>query len=90
MHPTLSLLARPPGPSHGNPRSFCHGVLERFTAGLTDAGQPSEIVDLHAINFDSVFRGRDAPSSIGGDIPPAATDRLDSELTQRHPNADTA
>ena len=24
--------------AHHDPRSFCHGVLERFTAGLTEAG----------------------------------------------------
>ena len=64
-----------------NPRSFCHGVLERFTAGLTDAGHTSEVVDLHAINFDPVFRGRDAPSYIGGDIPSDILELMD--LKQR-------
>ena len=60
-----------------NPRSFCHGVLERFTAGLDDAGHTSEVVDLHAIKFDPVFRERDAPSYIGGDIPPDVLDLMD-------------
>ena len=27
--------------AHHNPRSFCHAVLERFTAGLRDAGHES-------------------------------------------------
>jgi NAD(P)H dehydrogenase (quinone) len=65
--------------AHENPRSFCHGVLEQFTAGLTDAGHTSEIVDLHAINFDPVFRGRDAPSYIGGDIPADTLELVDPE-----------
>jgi NAD(P)H dehydrogenase (quinone) len=65
--------------AHENPRSFCHGVLERFTAGLTDAGHTSEVVDLHAIKFDPVFRARDAPSYIGGDIPQDILDLMDLE-----------
>jgi hypothetical protein len=27
-----------------NPASFVHGVLERFTAGLNDAGRSNEVV----------------------------------------------
>ena len=38
--------------AHHDPHSFCHGVLERFTAGLADAGHTSEVVDLYAIKFD--------------------------------------
>ena len=55
--------------AHHDPRSFCHGVLERFTAGLTDAGHTSDVVDLYAIKFDPVFRERDVASYIAGDIP---------------------
>jgi NAD(P)H dehydrogenase (quinone) len=55
--------------AHDNPQSFCHGVLERFTAGLAEAGHESEVVDLHAIKFDPVIRARDAGSYISGDIP---------------------
>ena len=55
--------------AHENPRSFCHGVLERFTDGLRDGGHASEVIDLHAIKFDPVFRDRDAPSYISGNIP---------------------
>jgi NAD(P)H dehydrogenase (quinone) len=55
--------------AHNNPRSFCHGVLERFTAGLADAGHTNDIVDLHAINFDPVFRDRDVPSYTSANIP---------------------
>jgi NAD(P)H dehydrogenase (quinone) len=32
--------------AHNNPKSFCHGVLERFTDGLRDAGHASEVIDL--------------------------------------------
>ena len=28
--------------AHPNPKSFCHAVLDRFTAGLADAGHTSE------------------------------------------------
>jgi len=45
--------------AHHNPKSFCHAVLEQFTAGLKDAGHTSEVVDLYAIRFDPVFRARD-------------------------------
>ena len=55
--------------AHHDPRSFCHGVLERFTAGLTDAGHTSDVVDLYAIKFDPVFRERDVASYTAGDIP---------------------
>ena len=65
--------------AHENPRSFCHGVLERFTEGLTDSGHVCEVVDLHAINFDPVFRDRDAPSYIAGDIPQDILDSMDLE-----------
>jgi NAD(P)H dehydrogenase (quinone) len=41
--------------AHPNPASFCHAVLDRFTAGLADAGHTSEVVDLYAITFDPVF-----------------------------------
>ena len=55
--------------AHHDPRSFCHGVLERFTEGLRDAGHTSEVIDLYAIKFDPVFRDRDVASYISGDIP---------------------
>ena len=55
--------------AHNDPNSFCHGVLERFTAGLADAGHESEVLDLYAMNFDPVLRDRDVPSWTGGTIP---------------------
>ncbi len=55
--------------AHNNPRSFCHGVLERFTEGLRDAGHASEVIDLYAIKFDPVFRDRDVASYTDGDMP---------------------
>ena len=67
--------------AHHDPRSFCHAVLEQFTAGLADAGHPSEVVDLHAIKFDPVFRQRDVASYIDADIPPAVLRTID--LRQR-------
>lgn len=55
--------------AHNDPRSFCHGVLERFTTGLADAGHESEVLDLYAMNFDPVLRARDLPSWTGDTIP---------------------
>ena len=63
--------------AHHDPHSFCHAVLERFTAGLADAGHTNDVVDLHAIRFDPVFRQRDAASYLDGNIPPAVLERLD-------------
>ena len=45
--------------AHPNPKSFCHAVLDRFTAGLADGGHTVEVVDLYAIKFDPVFRQAD-------------------------------
>ncbi len=55
--------------AHYDPHSFCHAVLDRFTAGLTDAGHASEVVDLYAIKFDPVFRAGDVASYTSGDMP---------------------
>lgn len=55
--------------AHHNPRSFCHAVLERFDAGLRDAGHTNEIVDLHAIGFDPVLRDHDEPNWIDDSVP---------------------
>lgn len=55
--------------AHNNPRSFCHAVLERFDAGLRDAGHTNEIVDLYAIGFDPVLRDRDTPNWMDAEAP---------------------
>ena len=55
--------------AHHNPHSFCHAVLERFCAGLSEAGHTNEIVDLHAIGFDPVFSERDGPNWIDDSVP---------------------
>ncbi len=55
--------------AHHNPRSFCHAVLESFCAGLKDAGHANEVVDLHAIGFDPVFRDRDGPNWVDDSVP---------------------
>jgi NAD(P)H dehydrogenase (quinone) len=46
--------------AHPNPNSFCHAVLEQFTAGLKNADHTSEVIDLYAIKFDPVFSMRDS------------------------------
>src|SRR5512142_2208657 len=56
--------------AHPNPKSFCHAVLEEFTAGLREAGHTVEVVDLYAINFDPVFRNRDMATYLHEGMPP--------------------
>ena len=62
--------------AHPNSRSFCHAVLDRFNAGLRDAGHTNEIVDLYAIGFDPILRPRDNPSWLTETIPDDMLDRM--------------
>jgi NAD(P)H dehydrogenase (quinone) len=55
--------------AHHNPHSLCHALLERFDAGLREAGLRHEIVDLHAIGFDPVLRAADGPNWIDDSVP---------------------
>ncbi len=59
----LTIIANP------NPRSFCHAILQRFTAGLKEAGHTSEVIDLYAIRFDPVFRTADFASYVHESMP---------------------
>lgn len=65
--------------AHHNPRSFCHAVLERFCAGLKDAGHSNEVIDLHAIGFDPVFRAHDGPNWIDDSVPDDVLGHVDLE-----------
>jgi NAD(P)H dehydrogenase (quinone) len=56
--------------AHPSPKSFCHAILEEFTAGLREGGHSVEVVDLYAIKFDPVFRTRDMASYLHEDMPP--------------------
>jgi NAD(P)H dehydrogenase (quinone) len=67
--------------AHPDPRSFCHAVLEQFTAGLHEAGHGVQVVDLYAIKFDPVFRTRDMASYLHEDMPPDILDAMN--LKQR-------
>ncbi len=62
--------------AHPNPRSFCHAILEEFTAGLAEGGHTTEVVDLHAIGFDPVFRIRDFATYVNEDIPAEVLARM--------------
>lgn len=62
--------------AHPNPKSFCHAVLGRFTAGLTEAGHDCEVVDLYAIHFDPVFRLQDFASYVHESMPPDVLERM--------------
>jgi NAD(P)H dehydrogenase (quinone) len=62
--------------AHPGSRSFCHAVLDRFDAGLREAGHANEIVDLYAINFDPILRPRDTPSWLTDTIPDDMLERM--------------
>ena len=59
------------------PKSFCHAILERFDAGLKDAGHKNDIVDLYAVRFNPVFRTRDYASYIDESVPPDMLEQMD-------------
>jgi NAD(P)H dehydrogenase (quinone) len=67
----LTVIANP------NPQSFCHALLERFTAGLRAAGHESEVVDLYAIRFDPVFRVPDFASYVHESMPGEVLESMD-------------
>ncbi len=73
----LTVIANP------NPRSLCHALLERFTAGLRDAGHDGEVVDLYAIRFDPVFRLPDFASYVHESMPPDVLERMDLRASAR-------
>jgi NAD(P)H dehydrogenase (quinone) len=62
--------------AHPQPASFCHAVLEEFTAGLSEAGHTSRVVDLYRIGFDPVFRPRDFASQVDDSIPIEVLERM--------------
>jgi len=62
--------------AHPDPRSFCHAVLDRFTAGLRDGGHVVEVVDLYAISFDPVFRQGDMAAYLHEDMPPEVLESM--------------
>jgi NAD(P)H dehydrogenase (quinone) len=63
--------------AHHGSKTFCHAVLDRFDAGLREAGHTNEIVDLHAIGFDPVLRERDTPNWMDADAPDDIIARMD-------------
>jgi NAD(P)H dehydrogenase (quinone) len=73
----LTVIANP------NPRSFCHAILERFTAGLESGGHESEVVDLYAINFDPVFRVPDFASYVHDSMPADVLESMDLKARAR-------
>lgn len=62
--------------ANANPKSFCHALLDEFTAGLREAGHSSEVVDLYAIGFDPVHRPRDIPGWLSESIPDDMLERM--------------
>lgn len=62
--------------AHHNPKSFCHAVLEKFSAGLKDAGHANDVIDLYAINFDPVLSAKDAPNWMDESLPEEMLERM--------------
>jgi NAD(P)H dehydrogenase (quinone) len=62
--------------AHPASQSFCHAVLDRFDAGLRDAGHLNEIVDLYKIGFDPIMRPRDNPGWLTETIPDDMLERM--------------
>jgi len=67
--------------AHPNPKSFCHAVLEKFTAGLKEAGHTCEILDLYAVRFNPVFTIRDYAGYVHESMPLDVLEGMD--LKQR-------
>lgn len=63
--------------AHPNPDSFCHAVLERVTSGLRDGGHSYEVIDLHAIGFDPVFRNDDSLQFLHETLPDDLIEQVD-------------
>ena len=55
--------------AHEGTGSLCHALLERFDAGLREAGHRNEIDDLYASGFDPLVRERDRPDWIDEGVP---------------------
>jgi NAD(P)H dehydrogenase (quinone) len=62
--------------AHPQPKSFCHAVLDEFTAGLGEAGHESRVVDLYDIGFNPVFGRADFASQVDDSIPPEVLTRM--------------
>lgn len=62
--------------AHPNPKSFCHAVLQQFSAGLKDAGHANDVIDLHAIHFDPVISARDGPNWLDESLPDEMLERI--------------
>jgi NAD(P)H dehydrogenase (quinone) len=62
--------------AHPGKASFCRAVLERFDAGLREAGHHNEIVDLYAIGFDPALRERDTPNWMDADAPEPILEKM--------------
>lgn len=52
-------------------------MLERFSDGLRDASHIQDVVDLHGIGFDPVFRERDDPNWINNSVPDDVLEYMD-------------
>ena len=63
--------------AHPNPGSFCNAVKERVTRGLRDGGHTFEVIDLHAMGFDPVFRNADYNQFMHESLPDDLIEGLD-------------
>lgn len=62
--------------AHPETTSFGHAILERFSAGLHDAGHENEVLDLYAIQFDPVLKTRDVVNWLPDENAPDVAEKI--------------
>ena len=62
--------------AHPDRRSFCGAVLDRFEAGLKQAGHDVEVVDLYAERFNPVFGALDNAFFADDSVPDEMLERM--------------
>ena len=62
--------------AHPDRHSFCGAVLDRFHAGLKEAGHQGEVADLYAEHFDPVFSNLDNAFFADDSVPDDVLERM--------------
>jgi NAD(P)H dehydrogenase (quinone) len=73
--------------AHPEPNSFCGAVLNRFTAGLEDAGHEHDVIDLYAERFDPVLTLKDLPNWLPDENAPDVAEKYVAERVMGGGNA---
>ena len=62
--------------AHPERQSFCGAVLDRFTAGLKEAGHEVEVADLYGEKFDPVFTPADSAFFLDDSVPESVLEEM--------------